>query len=947
MKKLSRILSLMLLALVILPSMALAQEMPQIPQLGVDPEVRIGKLPNGLTYYIRHNDKPSGQADFYIAQKVGSILEEDNQRGLAHFLEHMCFNGTTHFPGKNLINWLESVGVKFGQNLNAMTGVETTTYLITNVPVDRTGVQDSCLLILHDWANDLLLLPEEIDAERAVIHEEWRRSMVGQMRILEGLLPVIYPDSRYGHRLPIGTMEVVDNFAPQALRDYYEKWYRPDQQGVIVVGDIDVDRIEAKIKEMFSDIEMPQNPAERVYLPVADNEGTIYAIGHDKEQQNAIAEMMIKREVFPDNMKNTQLYLAQKYIDEMVTRMLNTRLEDISSKPNAPFAGASAGNGDFFLSKTKAAFDLSVIAQNGQQLPSALAAAYREVLRALRGGFTQTEYERERAEYLSAYEKAYNSRNDRRNGQFVQEYLGNFLENEPIPTIDEEYQTVKAMAEMIPVEALNQVLPQYITPNNRVVIALMPDTEDGVYPTEEQFASALQAVDGETIEPYKEELKAEPLIENLPAAGKIVKEEKNAQWDATVWTLSNGATVIVKPTSFKENEILFNAVANNGTAQIKGDNYNASLNFMPILLGQGMYGLGNYSNSDLKKYLSGKQAAVSPSFAIYTRSFSGSTTPKDLQTLMELIYMNFGHINFTADEFAAYQSTFVSVLHNQESTPDYIFQKDLLEALYPSNRLRALSSADIEGASREQIVDVCRQMTANAADFTFTFVGNVDLATLRPLVEQYIATIPGNAKTAERAVKPVDPAYDVRPGTATDSFTTAMQTPQSYIYVTSFGNAPFNAKNCFLADAAGQILSKRLIDKIREEMGATYSCGAQGDMSRIGQQNTQIVTSFPMKPEMREAVVTELQNQFNAMASTVKQEELDKVKEYLVKNAKEGKELNSSWLGAISGWTRDGVDIFNGNIDVISSLTVADVQQFVKSILDQNNYRVVLLNPAE
>ena len=279
MKKFFSTLALMLVALMVLPAMAVAQ---QLPPMGVDPAVRIGKLPNGLTYYIRHNEYPKGQADFYIAQQVGSVLEEENQRGLAHFLEHMCFNGTTHFPGKNLINWLESVGVKFGQNLNAYTSVDQTVYNISNVPVAREGVQDSCLLILHDWANDLLLLPEEIDAERGVIHEEWRRSNVGQMRVLEQLLPTIYPGERYGVRLPIGTMEVVDNFAPQALRDYYEKWYRPDLQGIIVVGDVDVDRIEGKIKEMFADIEMPENPAERVYFPVADTKGTIYAIGHDK-----------------------------------------------------------------------------------------------------------------------------------------------------------------------------------------------------------------------------------------------------------------------------------------------------------------------------------------------------------------------------------------------------------------------------------------------------------------------------------------------------------------------------------------------------------------------------------------------------------------------------------------------------------------------------------------
>ena len=398
MKKFARFFSLMMIALMLLPAAAVAQQMPA---MGLDPETRIGKLPNGLTYYIRHNEYPKGQADFYIAQKVGSILEEDNQRGLAHFLEHMCFNGTTHFPGKDLINYLESIGVKFGANLNAATGMEQTIYNITNVPTARTGAQDSCLLILHDWANDLLLEPAEIDAERKVIHEEWRRSMTGEMRILEKLLPVIYPNSRYGVRLPIGTMEVVDNFPYQALRDYYETWYRPDQQGIIVVGDIDVDRIEGKIKELFSDIEMPENPKVRTTFPIDDNKGTIYAIGHDPEQTRSIVQLMIKTDPMPREMRNTMAFYVQNYITRMISMMYGTRLDEISSKPDAPFAAAGIYYGNFFWADTKDAISVGVIPKKTEEMPQALAAAYRELLRGSRNGFTVTEFERAKAEYLS------------------------------------------------------------------------------------------------------------------------------------------------------------------------------------------------------------------------------------------------------------------------------------------------------------------------------------------------------------------------------------------------------------------------------------------------------------------------------------------------------------------------------------------------------------------
>lgn len=939
MKKTLRLLSLLFAALVCMPTVLHAQ---QLPPMGVDPEVRIGKLPNGLTYYVRHNEYPKGQADFYIAQKVGSIQEEDSQRGLAHFLEHMCFNGTTHFPGKNLINWLESVGVKFGQNLNAYTAVDQTVYNISNVPVTRTGVQDSCLLILHDWANDLLLLPEEIDAERAVIHEEWRQSMVGQMRILEQLLPVMYPGDKYGYRLPIGTMEVVDNFAPQTLRDYYEKWYRPDLQGIIVVGDVDVDRVEGKIKEMFADIEMPANPAERVYFPVSDTQGTIYAIGHDKEQQTNIAQLMIKADAMPRELNNTMARVMTDYITEMITDMLDTRLNDISSKPDAPFAAAGASYGEFFLAKTKDAFTLFTLGKDSNLAP-ALAATYRELLRAVRGGFTQTEYERARAEYISKHEKAYNNRKQRENETYVHEYVNNFLDNTPIPTIDEMFETQKQIANMIPVDVINQTLQQIITPDNRVVLAMTPDLADGNYPTKEQFEKALADVEAENIEAFKEELKAEPLIPQLPAKGSIVNEQHNDQWNATVWTLSNGATVIVKPTKFKDDEILFKATALNGTAAYGAD-YANSLTFIPVAMQS--YGLGTYTDSDLTKYLAGKQVSMSPSYGLYTRTISGNSTPKDLPTLMELIYMGFTDMNFSPDEFEALQNTYAGVLHNQESNPEYIFQTKIMESLYDSPRVKMLSVEAVKGAQRAQIEEVVSAMTANAADYTFTFVGNVDPATLRPLVEQYIATIPGDAATARKQIASFDPQYDVKSGTATDTYTTAMQTPQTYVAIVETGEEPYDTKTAQLGSIAGQIISKRLLDKVREEMGAVYSIWANGSVDRIGKQNTQIQSTFPMKPELKDETLAVIKGIITDMNSNVSQEELDKVKEFMVKNFTEGKEKNGPWLNAIAGWSQDGKDTFNDNLKVLETITVDDVKAFMTNLNGQGNYRVVVLDPA-
>ena len=429
-KMLSRVLFL-LIGLATLTTTAHAQQMEQLPP---DPQVRIGKLPNGLTYYIRHNETPKGQADFYIAQKVGSINEEDSQRGLAHFLEHMCFNGTENFKGNEVVSWLETKGVKFGQNLNAYTAVDETVYNISNVPVGNVAVEDSCLLILHDWADGLLLLPEEIDKERGVIHEEWRMRMVGAQRLMEKQLPLMYPGSKYGERFPIGTMEVVDNFPYQVLRDYYEKWYRPDQQGVIVVGDIDVDRVEAKIKELFSPIKMPENPAAREYPAVPDTPGTIFAIDADPEMSNARATMYFKSDVLPRELRNTPAYLIQDYAIDMIISMLNARLDELGASADAPYAAAGSYYGNYFVSSTKDALTIVALGKDANITPS-LAAVYRELLRAQRGGFTVSEYDRAREEYLSKLEKAYNNREKTDNEVYVRQYVRSFIDCTPMMDI--------------------------------------------------------------------------------------------------------------------------------------------------------------------------------------------------------------------------------------------------------------------------------------------------------------------------------------------------------------------------------------------------------------------------------------------------------------------------------------------------------------------------------
>ncbi len=919
-----------------LPVAVRAQQMPPVP---VDKEVRIGKLDNGLTYYIRHNEYPKNQVDFYIAQKVGSILEEDNQRGLAHFLEHMCFNGTKNFPGNSMIKWLESVGVKFGYNLNAYTSIDETVYRISSVPTERIGVQDSCLMILSDWADGLLLEGKEIDEERSVIHEEWRSQLPPNMRILEKLLPEIYPDSRYGHRLPIGTMEVVDNFPHQALRDYYEKWYRPDLQGIVVVGDIDVDRIEGKIKELFSKIEKPVNPAERVYYPVADNEKPIVAFGSDKEQSNYVAQIMFKYDALPDSLKGTMADVTTAYLLDMAQMMLQIRLNEQGQKADAPFALAETIHGEFLMSKTKQAFLLAMIPK-GNSFDEGLKAVYREALRAKRGGFTATEYARCRTEYLSQLEKAYNNRNQQENKTLAESYVRNFIDKKPIPGIETEYQMMSMIVNQIPVEAVNQVFSQIVSDKNMVVLGMMPERDGESCPKDEDILALLSQVEAENIAPYVDNVKDEPLVSELPAAGKVVKENLLSDFGAKEWILSNGAKVVLKKTDFKADEINMMAVAKGGTS-VYGNDKAADLMFMPAVLEQ--HGLGNFTNSDLTKLMAGKQVSLKVAFEDYVRSLYGNTTPKDLKTYMEMIYMTFTGLTVTEDEFAAMQNLYKGLIQNQEQNPSFVFQKKVQEFLYTSPNKQVFGVSDIEKANRDNILSIIHEQLANAADFTFVFSGNFDETELKTLVEQYIASLP-SVKGKKQELK-YNSAVEIKSGSEEKDFTMKMEVPQGSAAVIISGKMPYSFKNRLMASMSAQIISTRLLNEVREKEGAVYSIYTQGSQDRLSEVSVTYQTIFQVKPEKKDRALEIIRSEFEKLAKETPAEELDKVKEFMVKQYAENEHTNSYWCSMMAGNELKPAEVFAQAEKAILSVTPKELSEYVGKVMKQNNYRVLVMMP--
>ena len=610
---------------------SMAQSMP----IENDPSVRTGKLANGLTYYIKQNNWPEHRVNFYIAQNVGSLQEEESQRGLAHFLEHMAFNGTEHYPGNGVIDYTRSLGVEFGRDLNAYTSVDQTVYNINDVPSTRVSAIDSCLLILKDWSNGLLLEGDEIDKERGVIHEEWRVRSSASQRMFERNLETLYPNSKYGLRMPIGLMSVIDNFKYDEIRNYYHKWYRPDNQAIVVVGDIDVDRTEAKIKELFGAIPAPAADAAQVVdIEVPDNKEPIIVVDKDKEQQINLVQVMYKTDPLPKEMKSDITYMLMKYAIDMACTMLDKRLDEKSQDPDCPFMQAGAGYGNYIFAKTKDCFTLYIAPKEGKT-NEAITAVTEEALRAAQHGFTATEFSRVKDDYMSGLEKRYNNRNQINNESFGREYCAHYLNDEPYPSIEWTYQMMNMIAPNVGVDMVNQLMAELMptSDENLVVLNFNPDKEDLVLPAESEIMGAINTAQETKLEAYVDNVKNEPLMTQLPKPGKIVKETENKQLGFKELILSNGAKVILKPTDFKDDEIRYAAESKGGSSLYGEKDWANCQQFDDVI---GSSGLGNFSNTELQKALAGKLVNVDLSLSTSTERLTGNSTKKDLETMFQM-----------------------------------------------------------------------------------------------------------------------------------------------------------------------------------------------------------------------------------------------------------------------------------------------------------------------
>ena len=928
------------LLLVTATTTSMAQEMPSIP---VDPDVKIGKLDNGLTYYIRHNAWPEQRAEFYIAQRVGSIQENDEQRGLAHFLEHMCFNGTENFKGNDIIKWCETIGVKFGRDLNAYTSIDQTVYNISNVPTTREGIVDSCLLILHDWADGLLLEAGEIDKERGVIHEEWRMRTTATMRMLERDLPRLYPNSKYGHRMPIGLMEIIDNFKPEVLRAYYEKWYRPDNQAIIVVGDVDVDKVEQKIKNLFAPIKMPQNPAPVVAEAVPDNKEAIFVVDKDKEMQYSIVQLMFKSDPVPDEMKSNMQYLVIDYLKDACIGMLNDRLTELAQKADCPYLQGGVDYDQYLLSKTKDAFNISILPKEGQT-EAALKAAFIEARRAAQFGFTATEYQRYKQNFISQLDKQYSNKDKRYNSQFVNEYVKNYLDNEPIPGLDDYYQVMKQLAPMLPLETVNELMKSFFEDkdSNMVVLNMNQEKEGAVYPTEASLKKAVDEARATQVEPYVDNVKNEPLITKMPKAGKIVKEVASKKFDYKELTLSNGAKVILKHTDLKKDQVIL-ASEGFGGSSLYGEKDFANIKMFDDAIEAS--GLGNFSHTELEKAMAGKIASASMALGRDRANITGSSTPNDVEAMLQLVYLYFTNINKDQESYDNMMKTAELMLKNKLLQPEAVFSDSLtLTIQNHSKRFAPLTMDDLEKVSYDRILEMAKEQTSNAAAYTFTIIGNYDEATIRPLIEQYLASLPAQKKVVKG--KDVNETFK---GEVINDFKRKMETPKAIaVMVWSNTQMKYTLENIIRADMVGQILSMIYTEKIREEASAAYSVLAQAGLSRDDYRTTGTVLVYcPMKPEKGDVATKIMLDEVNNMAKSVDAEKLNKVKEYMLKNVDDQAKTNNYWIRVIGRLRDYGVDVHTDYKKVVEAQTPDAISAFMQEFLKPGNRAEVIMLPEE
>ncbi|MFP4094664.1 MAG: M16 family metallopeptidase [Cyclobacteriaceae bacterium] len=945
---LTTLLTFSLLLSTLLPINTLAQEDKGLESISIpkednaeiplDESIIKGKLENGLTYYIRRNAKPEERVELRLAVNAGSLMEDDDQLGLAHFTEHMAFNGTENFEKNELVNVLQMAGVKFGAHLNAYTSFDETVYIL-KVPTTDTILEQS-LQILEDWASGLSFDEEEIDKERGVVIEEWRIGQGAQRRMQDKFLPVVLAESRYASRLPIGTKDILENFDYQTLKRFYEEWYRPDLMAVVAVGDIDPRQMEKEIKSRFGYLKAPPKARERSIYDVPVQEGTSVVVVTDKEATYNQLQLIYKQEGMADK-PNSVKNFREVFVHQLFTGMLNQRLSELTQQADPPFMYAASYYGN--LVRSAEAFQLNAVApENG--LERALEVLLEESEKIRRFGFTQTELDRYKTRMLTSYETSYKERDKTESARFANEYVRNFFENEPAPGVAFEYKFAQEVLPGISLEQINSLAEQWIKENNRVVVVMAPEKEGVSVPTETEVREILDQAAESEVTAYQDEEVPAKLIEDVPSAAAVTSSKEVEEIGVTELTFDNGLKVVLKPTDFKDDEILMLAHSPGGYSVLNDDTYFSAANADGVVQ---QSGVKDFTLTQLEKYLADKSATASPFIAQHKEGFSGESTKKDLETMLQLAHLYFTAPRMDQESFQSYISKNKAIYANLLSNPQYYYQDQLMRIMSQDHPRAGgfPSTADWEGVTFDEVTTAYADRFQDASDFTFFLVGNFDVQEITPLLARYLGSLPDT----EREEKWKDEGIRPPSGVVTEKVMKGND-PKSMVNITFHGEFDFSRKEAYEMNSLVEALNIKLIEEIREKKSGVYGISARANAVRIPYEHYSITVNFPCAPEnvedLSEAVFDEIEK---LKQNGPTPEDLKKVKEAQLRQMETNLKENSFWLRALEqayfvGQEPTTILDYNKSVDALSA---ADLQEAAKKYFNFDQYVKVVLYPEE
>ena len=915
----------------------------QLPKLPNTDQVRIGHLDNGLTYYIRHNELPKGRAEFYLATNVGAIEEEyPAQDGLAHFLEHMCFNGTEHFPDKSILNYLRSIGAEFGRNINASTGFEETQYMLNNIPVERESVVDSCLMILCDYSHFVLNEPKEIDAERGVIIEERRTRRNASWRTMEAALPYYFgPDSKQASCTLIGTQEHLETFKPESLVAFYHTWYHPGNQAVIVVGDVDVDRTETKIKEVFGIIPLKENPVAKPIQTIASHSEPRVGVITDPETTSPSVELIWHSEAMPESVNATVLGAATDLIESIIGMVMRERFNDITSKPGSPYLSGSFGISSLIYEDIDAVMgDVTLKEEN---ILAGFRDFYTELVRLKRYGISDAEFNRAKADYLSALETRANRAETRQNPEFIGDIISNFFDKYPIMEPKDEKEIMEALLGQVNTQAINQSVASLMGDENLVVVYSGPQKDGVATPTAEQLLQVIAEVNASEISAPEGEEIPEAFLDPSKLKGSPVAKTGTTIYGAQEWTLKNGVKVIVYPTDLRKDQILFNLYKDGGKSLISTEDL-ASFDSDIFSLFRSNSGVSSFSGTTVSKMLTGKNLSVNPYFDRLKNGINGNSTVKDFETALQIVYLYFTDPRFDAEEWQNGIDQLNAVLPNLMNQPNYKFQKELMNTLYGNNaRRQMLSDETIAKASLATVEKNWKKLFADAAGATFVVVGDVNPEAIKPLIEKYIGSLPKGKK----ALSWVDTNENYVKGKVENVIEVDMQTPKSTVYQVYNADIPYSYTKDAAMDAISYILDMRYTNSLREEEGGTYGASTMGGIDRLPKENAWFLVGWDCKPALCDKLRQLAIDGFNDLATNgPTDDEMNSAKLNLQKNLPESRQNNTWWRNGIELYLQHGEDRDAAYEQAVNNLTKEDLTSLMQELLASGNFVEMVMKPA-